>query len=43
MPFGMAKLEWWGYTNGEKTDDILAISTEYRRVTDGRTRHLPTA
>ena len=30
------KLEWCGYQMVERFDDILAISTEYRRVTDKR-------
>jgi len=38
IPFGMEKLEWSGYPIVKKTmTTCLAISTEYRRVTDGRT------
>ena len=38
IPFGMEKLEWSGYPTMKKTSMIcLAVSTEYRRVTDRRT------
>jgi len=38
IPFGMEKLEWCGYPTVKKCLMIyLAISTEYRRVTDGQT------
>ena len=51
ITFGMGKLEWCGYgdADGEKSlSTCLAVSTEYRCVTDGQTdgrtdEHLSTA
>jgi len=37
LPLGVDKLEWRGYPTVKKFEDILAVSTEYRRVTDGLT------
>ena len=39
IPFGTEKLEWRGYPTVKKRliKIYLAVSTEYRRVTDGRT------
>ena len=34
---GVEKLEWFGYPTVEKVDDLLVVSTEYRRVTDRQT------
>ena len=43
IPFGMEKLEWWGYPMAKKTLTVT-VYTQYRRVTDRPTnRHLATA
>ena len=38
IPFGMDKLEWFGYPRLKKTLRIcITVYTQYRRVTDGQT------
>jgi len=37
IPFGTEKPEWWGYLMVNKLRICSAVSTEYRRVTDGQT------
>jgi len=38
IPFGVGKLEWWGYPMVKKTLRICVTAyTQYRRVTEGQT------
>ena len=44
IPFGMEKLEWWGYPTVKKNFDMCNRLGTIRRVTDRQTdRHLSTA
>ena len=40
-PFGIEKLEWWGYRWWKKLSISLTVWTQYRRVTDRQTEILP--
>ena len=44
VPFGLEKLEWWLLDSRNSLRIRLAVSPEYRRVTDRRTdKHIATA